>query len=1392
MKKLVLVLLLFCGIAAQAQVYTPANPTGYGTNMQRLHPWEVLHVPASDDSALNTNYIGLPQVRSINHNLWYYNGYWWVQLGSGGGGGGGTVYTAGNGIKQSKLLYENIIQVADTLTSDWTLYNIGTVPSDKIKIINDVTSGVPNWAAETYYSSGNAAGIGITPFSSGLWSSNSGKGATLNAMQNGIAWIEATDSFKVTGFSLIYPVVTETLDNYDLFLYNKYSGSFARASNSFLNKSRFAYPGEDAVAGENRTFDLLTHNLTINGDAGITTLYRQDATSRGQLLLNQGAAGLLANGFVSGNNSSLSVQPDFIDLNAYGGNLYIHNLVNDNTVAKVLVYDDALDLVKTRDVSSIGGGGGGGSGWELTGNAGTDPATNFFGTTDDQDIVIKRNNVQTARIYSDRVSFGIGAGNAPYSLMFGTSAGNGVTAVNESVFVGREAGYNATSADEATFLGVAAGWGATNADQSVMIGSAAGFTANNADHSVFIGREAGNGAGYSSYANMIGFEAGKSAFTAWYSNMFGTSAGEEAQDANRSNLFGYQVGKTFSGNNISSNNIIIGTNITLPNGTADGINLGGVIYGAGTHSDYSGNPVTAAQPDGQVGININTPDVSAALDITSSNRGLLIPRMSAVNRLAISSPAAGLLVTDTDSSRPFAYTGSAWKGLKYTDEGGSGGGGTPGWNLTGNAATDSATNFIGTTDVNPLNVRTNGVQRFSFAEDRPEIQTYSVGSSAPGGGFWVNAGNKDISAVTYPGASIGISGGHSGQRALDSLTTGYWNIAIGEESLRRTKDGVHQIGIGYGALKNNTNAGGMNVAIGGYAMHDATSHLATVAIGFESMRYQMGGIDNTAVGQYSLRGNGGVTFSRNVGIGSNTCLGCGSDNTAVGWSAGSSANNSAIENVQVGGLQNGFSGGLRDGASYNTLVGHFPGFEGVTGNYNVIVGKNGGANQNFGLRVSGARNTILGSMTSGYTGGITGSIGIGAFISNPGGNNRLNIGNVIYGSGMYDGTSNSSTPTANGQVSIGTNTPAATALLDLTSTNKGLLMPRMTAAQRIAIPSPATGLKVWDTDSSRPFAYTGSAWKGLAYTDQTGGGGGGSNIYTADGTLSGPRVLTAGISDSLRFVFQKTNMKPFSIEHSSTGQTDSSFALYVTEKGTATGAGPTGAKSFGIFSLAARTGGNTNMAIYGKAAGSGINIGVLGESNGSTGYGVYGTANNSGSQAVYGTNPSGTALYGVGTTGGFFSGTNYAIEAACYSGSSSQLFRGISDAGEGIYVASGVPTGTSLVQTSYRAMRAPGTATANMGTKIRFDSKTSTGTYVEVGNMTVTTPSVTAGAMTGAISFNTVSGTTLYEVMHLSANGVVKLTQGLSDYADDTAAAAGGIPVNGLYRTGSAIKIRVL
>jgi hypothetical protein len=70
--------------------------------------------------------------------------------------------------------------------------------------------------------------------------------------------------------------------------------------------------------------------------------------------------------------------------------------------------------------------------------------------------------------------------------------------------------------------------------------------------------------------------------------------------------------------------------------------------------------VTAATYS-QVGIGTTNPDGSAALDITSTTKGLLIPRMTTAQRLAIASPVAGLMIYQTDVTAGFYYyNGSSW------------------------------------------------------------------------------------------------------------------------------------------------------------------------------------------------------------------------------------------------------------------------------------------------------------------------------------------------------------------------------------------------------------------------------------------------------------------------------------------------------------------------------------------------------------------------------------------------------------------------------------------------------------------------------------------------------------------------------------------------------------
>ena len=63
------------------------------------------------------------------------------------------------------------------------------------------------------------------------------------------------------------------------------------------------------------------------------------------------------------------------------------------------------------------------------------------------------------------------------------------------------------------------------------------------------------------------------------------------------------------------------------------------------------------------------------------------------------------------------------------------------------------------------------------------------------------------------------------------------------------------------------------------------------------------------------------------------------------------------------------------------------------------------------------------------------------------------------------------------QVGIGTTTPDASSALDITATDKGLLMPRMTTVQKDAIVSPAEGLQVYDTDTKSVWTHNGTIWK---------------------------------------------------------------------------------------------------------------------------------------------------------------------------------------------------------------------------------------------------------------------------------------------------------------------------
>jgi hypothetical protein len=197
-------------------------------------------------------------------------------------------------------------------------------------------------------------------------------------------------------------------------------------------------------------------------------------------------------------------------------------------------------------------------------------------------------------------------------------------------------------------------------------------------------------------------------------------------------------------------------------------------------------------------------------------------------------------------------------------------------------------------------------------------------------------------------------------------------------------------------------------------------------------------------------------------------------------------------------------------------------------------------------------------------------------------------------SNATDGTPKSPTPTTQkppnkpqasptGGVSVSddpTATPDASAILDVNSINtkKGVLIPRMTQAQRNAIVSPATGLLVFQTDGTSGFYfYTGTQWTQLTTS---------ATVVPAGGDLSGtyPNPTISKLQGNAVSATAPTANQL--LRWNGTAWTPSSDASAVTS--VATGTGLTGGPitSTGTISLA-------NTAVTAGTYGSGTQVPVV-------------------------------------------------------------------------------------------------------------------------------------------------------------------------------------------------------
>jgi len=123
-----------------------------------------------------------------------------------------------------------------------------------------------------------------------------------------------------------------------------------------------------------------------------------------------------------------------------------------------------------------------------------------------------------------------------------------------------------------------------------------------------------------------------------------------------------------------------------------------------------------------------------------------------------------------------------------------------------------------------------------------------------------------------------------------------------------------------------------------------------------------------------------------------------------------------------------------------------------------------------------------------------------------------NDGNIAFGSVVAPGyklSVNGSAWLTQAGINADNSAPNASAILDVKSTTKGFLPPRMTTAQRDAITSPAAGLTIYNTSTNGNETYNGSSW--VSNTHYIGESyGGGIVFYIYD---NGQHGLIAAIAD---------------------------------------------------------------------------------------------------------------------------------------------------------------------------------------------------------------------------------------------------------------------------------------
>lgn len=500
----------------------------------------------------------------------------------------------------------------------------------------------------------------------------------------------------------------------------------------------------------------------------------------------------------------------------------------------------------------------------------------------------------------------------------------------------------------------------------------------------------------------------------------------------------------------------------------------------------------------QTGIGTTSPDASAKLDVSSTNKGFLPPRVtltSGTDNTTIPSPATGLMVYNTGNNAGlvagyYYWNGSSWATIA-TASGYSVGSsylrGSRSAAQTTGITTGGTIVFTQTDNVSgqeiTLNTSTGQItlaagRTYRLIAQVPNFQTSN--SDARPQFSWYNE-----TASTYIGSA---SSAYSAASSAGYGTTG----GLSEVIITTTGTTVVSFRI---VNTFNTNQLGGNLdfsTTGSYPWFEAQVISGNAPVNGQSVDYvSVGSISTTGVG-----GSQDLIFPTNYGgnIPYNTSTGVFtlSANKTYLFQA-----QVRVNNPSAGG--NYIEYGFVDAVSNALLVN---GTQTITSSSTSTAGYGSNPVINFiytptsnqTVKIRTTSNTVGSQTVTSGTANIT-QIGSSAIV-NPW---------VLSGNDVYNTT---------GEVGIGTATPNASALLELSSTTKGILIPRMTASQKNAISSPTTGLLIFQTDASTGFYYyNGSSWISLSNSEPNWTSAGTIQSVGWGATTTAPTIGTTTVND---------------------------------------------------------------------------------------------------------------------------------------------------------------------------------------------------------------------------------------------------------------------------------------